>query len=188
MVSKRGGYNPRDRQGNNKADYVWSKKPYPAFQKKKKEVVIAERAVSSALVHKRQTQVLDLMGQLIDPDTEQALVSYTVKNGEVVEVDGISVVYSEPLIERTFLISWHLLIGGASIPTIKPSLPNTDSNKYYFGLGSLHNPFRIGPIYAQSGQAVEIRVYPHLSFNDHISLFGRLIGNILKTSTSESRL
>jgi hypothetical protein len=115
-------------------------------------------------------------------NSELDLVSYTVKANQIVEVTGLAVYYSEPLVPMCQSVGWTVTINGGRVPNISHQ---TDLD-FYYPIGSIDSPLAISPFWAQSGDVIAIHINPSIGWTGYLMMVGVIAGEVYRMAGFET--
>lgn len=127
------------------------------------EVRIRHRVEARRVLHLGFDQTVVLFDYVINPFTAVGpdvvvVLSYTVPEGRVLEVQRVSVQFDEPWLHSTDLIGWRPVVSNGQLPTVG-NLTGAVSGYFTSPLGSFHNPVTLHPFVVQTNNVVAVVVY-----------------------------
>jgi hypothetical protein len=150
------------------------------------EQLVAQEAASFRLLSERRTfESLNKYGDQTNPSRGDKLISFTVPNGYMAEINGIAVVYSDPAQERFGSVGWRPIVDGGIFPNFDGIGGSAASSGYvYTGIGSLAQPMMIEPAYVRGNSVCEIELYTSATTHDtRLVITGRMTGRLWRMPT-----
>jgi len=139
------------------------------------------KAVMTALVHRGTDETWDRWDYFNQPVDGTTLINYQVPAGHVLEVTGISFVYSEPQIQRTRSWGWRPVVN-ANAPEGLGFFPGFDF--FTQSCASLTDLIDITSIWVQAGSVIGIEIHAFniaLPCTDFWQASARLAGRLYST-------
>lgn len=158
-------------------------------EKSLEELQARSLAMSRSMIHYGTDKIFDRVQTSLDPNLITGakvgfdpLVSFQVPDSLVLQITQIGVYYSDPVVSKCIdAVGWRIVVDDGRISYIS----DPDDEYFYLSLGDVQRPTKIDHLWIQSGETISIELHTASTFNEHITLTGRMSGRLYDTASSQ---